>query len=78
MAVLLITAGSVIGLVLLSLAVIGARALLKFFLSGRDTRALLARQAHQAEADIAEISRRAQEAIITEALGRFGPRRRDW
>ena len=62
MAVLFITMGVVIGLVVLVLV------------SGQDSRTQLDRQAWQAEREIAEIGRRAQEAIMTEALNRLRSR----
>ena len=74
MAVLFITMGVVIGLVVLVLAVIGGWGCLEALLGSPDNRTPLDRQAWQAEREIAEIGRRAQEAIMTEALNRLRSR----
>lgn len=71
MAVLLITVGIVIGLAVVGFAGIGAWGCFMAVLGGSDRRARLAQEARQAEAEITEIGRRAQEAILAEALKRF-------
>lgn len=79
MAVLFITMGVVIGLVVLVLAVIGGWGCLEALLGSPDNWTQLDRQAWQAEREIAEIGRRAQEAIMTEALNRLrSPHDRRW
>jgi len=79
MAVLFITMGVVIGLVVLVLAVIGGWGCLEALLGSPVSRTQLDRQAWQAESEIAEIGRRAQEAIMTEALNRLrSPHDRRW
>jgi hypothetical protein len=76
-AILLIAVGIVIGLAVVGFAGIGAWGCLTALLDGSDTRALQAREARQAEAEIAQIGRRAQEAILDEALKRFTAHDRD-
>ena len=71
MAVILITLGIIIGLAVLAFAAIGVWGCLVALNPRESQRARLRREAHEAEAHIADIGRRAQEAIITEALARL-------
>lgn len=74
MAALLITVGIVMGLAVLGFAGIGVWVCLTALLDGNDTRSRLAARALQADAEITEIGRRAQEAIMAEALSRLRSR----
>ncbi len=77
MAALLITVGIVIGLAVVGFAGIGAWGCFTALFGCNDARARLAQEARRAESEIAEIGRRAQEAILAEALKRFAPHDRD-
>jgi hypothetical protein len=74
MAMPLITVGVVIGLVVVGFAVFGAWVFVTALLDGSDTGVQLAQDARQTEAEITEIGRRAQEAILAEALSRLPSR----
>lgn len=79
MAAFLITIGVVVGLAVLCLAAIGLWACLSMIEPYEHERARIAREHRQAEWQIAAIQRRAQEAIMTEALDRLRTRRdRRW
>jgi hypothetical protein len=74
MTVLLVTIGIVVGLVVLGLAAVGVWGCVIALSPRESERARIARQAREAEAHIADIGRRAQEAIIAEALYRLRSR----
>jgi hypothetical protein len=71
MAAFFITVGVVIGLAVLCFAAIGIWACLSAIEPYEDERARITREHRQAEWQIAAINRRAQEAIMTEAIRRL-------
>jgi len=77
MAGLFVATAIVIGLAVLVLASIGVWGCFMALSSRANARARLAHQARDAESQIIDIGRRAQEAIMTEALSRLRSRYND-
>jgi hypothetical protein len=71
----LVTAGLVVGLVVLGFAIVGIAGVVMALGDWTSEQSRVEREARLAEQHIADIGRRAQEAIVVEALRRLRERR---